>query len=164
MLRTVTLAAATLATGLMAGLFYAYACSVMPGLSRSDDRTFITAMQRINVAIINGWFLACFLGALVLTALAAALHVGAGLRPALWWILAGLALYVLVLVVTGAINVPLNNAIAAAGEVGRIDDPAAVRAQFEATWIRWNTVRAVLSTASFGCLLWALIQSARLTA
>ncbi|MGH3465875.1 MAG: anthrone oxygenase family protein [Kribbellaceae bacterium] len=60
--------------------------------------------------------LACFLGALVLTALAAVLHLRADLRPALWWILAGLALYVLVLVITGVINIPLN-AIEAAGEV-----------------------------------------------
>jgi uncharacterized membrane protein len=56
------------------------------------------------------------------------------------------------------------NAIEAAGEVDRIDDRAAVRAQFEAAWVRWNTVRAVLSTAAFASLLGALIQSARLTA
>jgi uncharacterized membrane protein len=48
--------------------------------------------------------------------------------------------------------------------VDRIDDPAAVRAQFEAAWVRWNSVRAVLSTAAFASLLGALIQSARLTA
>ena len=39
------LAAATLTTGLMAGLYYAYAISVMLGLSRTDDRTFVSAMQ-----------------------------------------------------------------------------------------------------------------------
>ena len=41
------------ATGLMAGLYYAYAYSVMLGLSMTDDRTFVSAMQQINVAIIN---------------------------------------------------------------------------------------------------------------
>ena len=51
--RSGALAAATITTGLMAGLYYAYACSVMPGLSRTDDRTFVSAMQQINVAIIN---------------------------------------------------------------------------------------------------------------
>jgi uncharacterized membrane protein len=51
--RSGTLAAATLTTGLMAGLYYAYAYSVMLGLSRTDDRTFVSAMQQINVAILN---------------------------------------------------------------------------------------------------------------
>ena len=51
--RTGVLAAATITTGLMAGLYYAYACSVMLGLSRTGDRTFVSAMQQINVAILN---------------------------------------------------------------------------------------------------------------
>jgi hypothetical protein len=35
----------------------------MPGLRRTDDRTFVDAMQSINVAIINGWFALSFAGA-----------------------------------------------------------------------------------------------------
>src|SRR4051812_41285218 len=50
------LGAATLTTGLMAGLFYAFDVSVMPGLSRTDDRTFVTAMRSINEAIENPLF------------------------------------------------------------------------------------------------------------
>jgi uncharacterized membrane protein len=64
------LAAATLTTGLMAGLYYAYAISVTLGLSWTDDRTFVSAMQQINVAILNPWFFVSFFGALVFTALA----------------------------------------------------------------------------------------------
>src|SRR6266540_3801200 len=78
--RGASLVAAALTMGLMAGLFYAYACSVMLGLRRADDRTFVDGMQRINVAILNGWFFASFLGALLLTALAGVLHLGAGWR------------------------------------------------------------------------------------
>ena len=33
---------------------------------------------------------------------------------------------------------------------------AAARAAFESTWVRWNVVRAVCSTAAFGCLVGAL--------
>lgn len=36
-----------------------------------------------------------------------------------------------------------------------VDQPA-VRERFEATWVRWNLVRAVVSTAAFGCPAWAL--------
>jgi uncharacterized membrane protein len=49
----VVLVAATVTMGLIAGLFYAYACSVMLGLRQTDARTFVYAMQRINVAILN---------------------------------------------------------------------------------------------------------------
>ena len=41
-------------------------------------------------------------------------------------------------------------------------DLAAVRERFgEAKWIRWNIVRAVMSTAAFGCLTWALVLYGR---
>jgi uncharacterized membrane protein len=51
--------------------------------------------------------------------------------------------------------------------VAKISDPAvlaAVRAHFEATWVRWNIVRAVLNAGAFGCLLWALVVHGRLAA
>jgi uncharacterized membrane protein len=155
--RSVVLVAATMATGLMAGLFYAYACSVMLGLGRTADQTFVEAMQRINVAILNGWFAVIFGGALVLTALAGVLHSAADWRSALPWIVAAFVLYVAALAITFAVNVPLNNQLDAAGEAARIAEIATVRAQFEARWVRWNVARTVACTAAFGCLAWALV-------
>ena len=70
------------------------------------------------------------------------------------WIVAGLVLYVAVLVITFRVNVPLNDGLAAAGSPAA--DPAAARTAFEGTWVRWNVVRAVCSTAAFGCLVGAL--------
>jgi uncharacterized membrane protein len=160
--RTGALIAATITTGLMAGLFYAYACSVMPGLGRADDRTFVSAMQQINVAIVNGWFLIIFLGALGFTALAAALHLPAGGRGALPWIAAGLVLYVIALGTTIGLNIPLNNELTAAGDPDGIVDLAAVRERFEAAWVRWHLVRTVASTVAFGCLTWALVLHGRI--
>jgi uncharacterized membrane protein len=161
--RTAVLVGATITTGLAAGLFYAYACSVLLGLGRADDRTFVVAMQRINVAILNGWFALGFGGALLLTALAAVLHLGGTGRSVLPWIAAALVLYVAVVVITMGIHVPLNNALDAAGEPDRIADLAAVRRRFESTWVPWNVVRAAASTAAFGCLTWALVLHGRLT-
>jgi uncharacterized membrane protein len=142
---TATLVAATITNGLMAGLFAAYSYAVMPGLGQADDRTFVEAMQQTNAAILNGWFGICFGGALLFAAAAAVLHLG---RPGLPWIVAGLVLYAAVLVITFRVNVPLND---------RLADPAAVRAAFEGTWVRWNIVRAVCSTAAFGSLVGALV-------
>ena len=147
---TTALVAAVITNGLMAGLFAAFSYAVMPGLARTGDRTFVDAMQQMNTAILNGWFAVCFGGAVVFAAAAVLLHLG---RPGLPWIVAGLVLYVAVLAVTFVVHVPLNDALVAAGDA----DPAAVRARFEGTWVRWNVVRAVLSTGAFGCLTSALV-------
>lgn len=157
------LVAATVAVGLVAGLFYAYACSVMLGLGQADDRTFVDAMQRINVAILNGWFFFSFIGALVLTALAGALHLPEQGRTVLPWIAAAFILHLVVVVITGTVNVPLNDELAAAGDPDGIASLAAVRERFEAAWVRWNMVRALASTAAFGCLSWALVLHGRAT-
>nr|RPH31680.1 MAG: DUF1772 domain-containing protein [Chloroflexota bacterium] len=149
----------------MAGVFGLYAHTIMPGLGRTDDRTFVGAFQAIDRAIINPWFLAGgFVGALVFTALAAVLHVPADRRSVLPWIAVALILYLVVFVITIGVNVPLNDAIKAAGDPDRIADPAMVRERFdEARWVAWNNVRTLASTAAFGCLAWALVLFGRAT-
>ncbi|MGH3329398.1 MAG: DUF1772 domain-containing protein [Streptomycetales bacterium] len=159
--RGATLVAATMAMGLSAGLLYAYACSVMLALRGTDDRTFVDVMQRINVAILNGWFAVGFVGALVFTTLAVVLHLGGEGLPVLPWIVAALVLYGVALGITMRFNVPLNNELAAAGEPDHIADLATVRERFEAPWVRWNIARAVASTAALGCLSWALVLHGR---
>jgi uncharacterized membrane protein len=161
--RSASLVAATITMGLMAGLFFAWAQGVMTGLHRASDRTFVEALQQMNVAILNGWFALAFGGSAVLTALAGVLYLRADARSVLPWIIAAFVLYLLVLVITFVINVPLNDELVGAGPVDRIADLAAVRVRFETTWVRWNIVRAVLNTAAFGCLTWALILHGRLT-
>ena len=159
-LREVVLIAATLTTGLMAGVFGLYSNAIMPGLRRTDDRTFVAAFQSIDRAVINPVFMATFLGALVLTALTALLHFTGEARSLLPWIVAALVLYLVVFVVTIRVNVPRNNEIKAAGDVDRMTDVHGVRERFnEARWVRWNHLRAFASILAFGLLSWALIQS-----
>jgi uncharacterized membrane protein len=156
----VSLIAATMAIGLMAGVFGLYAHAIMPGLRRTDDRTFVGAFQAIDTAIINPWFLPVFFGALVLTALAAALHLGEG--SVLPWTVAAFVLYLVTFVITIRVNVPLNNAIKAAGNPDEITDLAGVRERFdEDRWSRLNVVRAVTTTIALGCLAWALVEYGR---
>jgi uncharacterized membrane protein len=156
LVRVVALVAATMTTGLIAGLFYAYACSVMIALRRADDRTFIDVMQRISKAIQNGWFALSFVGAFVFTALAAVLYLIAGEPLILLFVTAAFAAYLVCLVITFSGNIPLNNRLDAAGPADRIADPAAVRQRFEAPWVRLNTARTLASTVAFGCLCMAL--------
>jgi uncharacterized membrane protein len=155
-LRTTTLIVATVTLGLMAGLFYAYAGSVMPGLRGADDRTVIDVMQRVNVAIQTPLFGLLFVGALASTGVAAFLHTGR--RPVLVPVLIALGLYALTLLITFAVNIPLNNRLAAAGPVRDIADPHAVRAAFYGAWVRWNTVRSLTSAGAFGSACWALAR------
>lgn len=164
-LRATSLIAAVMTMGLVAGAFALYAHAIMPGLGRTDDRTFIGAFQSVDRAIINPWFMAGgFLGAPVFTALAAALHLGEDWRSVLPWIAAALVLYLAAFAITIGVNVPLNNGIKAAGDPDRIADLAGVRERFdEARWASWNLVRVATSLAAFGCLTWALVLFGRST-
>jgi uncharacterized membrane protein len=154
------LASAAVVTGLIAGVYYAFACSVMLGLGASGDRTFIEAMQNINKKIENPVFFLTFFGALVLPAWALRTFRRHD-RSLRLWIAAGLVLYAVGLITTMAVNIPLNNQLAAAGAPAKITDPAAVRARFEDTWNMWNIARALLSTAAAACLARALLMAGR---
>lgn len=156
-LQTATLLVATISTGLMAGLFAAFAYSVMPGLGRSSNRTMIEAMQNINKAILNPVFMLMFMGSIPILGLAVFLAWRGHGRAALPWIIAALALYLIAFLITSGINVPLNDKLAKAGNPRHIDDLASVRSAFENTWVRWNIVRALFHAAAFGCLAWALV-------
>ncbi|MEV5203415.1 anthrone oxygenase family protein [Streptomyces sp. NPDC053720] len=156
-LQTGVLIAATLSTGLMAGLFAAFAYAVMPGLAKSSDHTFVEAMQSINKAILNPAFMLPFMGAIPLLGLAVVLAWRGHGRSALPWLIAALVLYLVAFMVTGGVNVPLNDQLARAGDPAHAGQLAAVRADFENKWVLWNVVRALLHTAAFACLAWALL-------
>ncbi|MEU6775773.1 anthrone oxygenase family protein [Streptomyces sp. NPDC046759] len=135
--RAAVLIAATVTTGLGAGVFYVFACAVMPAPAHSVDRTYVEVMRNIDTVIQNPVFFLSFMGAPALTALSAW-----QLRttPCARWVRAALAAYALVLLVTMTFSIPLNNALAAQG------DPARLREQFEGPWVAWNAVRALGST------------------
>ncbi|MEV0223995.1 anthrone oxygenase family protein [Streptomyces sp. NPDC050704] len=153
------LLAATIATGLMAGLFGTYADNVMPALARSDDRVYIEVMQNIDDVIQNPVFLLIFSGALLLTAVSAwQLRGSPRLR---WWVFAAFVAYALAFLVTVGFNIPLNTDLVDAGNPATIADPAAVREDFEDPWVAWNAVRTVLHVLAFALLTPALVRYGR---
>ena len=149
------LVVATVLTGLVAGTYYAYACSVMLALGRTSDRTFIEVMQRINVAIQNPVFFAALFGAPVASGVAVWLQASdsGGVSG---WTIAALVLNVAGFLITVVANIPLNNALDTAGDPAAIADPAAVRRRFERVWNAWNVARGVVTTAAVVGLALAL--------
>ena len=136
------LVVATSLLGLSAGLFATFSYAVMPGLRRTDDATFVQSMRAINVAILNPVFAVVFAGAAVATVAALVSAWGTGARP---WLIATVVLYVVgAFVVTGAVNVPLNDTLAAG-----TDGATQLRGAFEDRWVLWNHVRSVLTVAAF---------------
>ena len=163
-MRAAALVAATATTGLMAGVFGLYAHTIMRGLGRTDDRTFVGAFQAIDRAIINPLFMLAFFGALVSGAVATFLYVGDDDGSVLPWVAAGTVLYFLVVAITVSVHLPLNDGIKAAGDPDAIDVAAARAAFSEGRWVAWNVVRVILNTVAFVVLLWALVLHGRATA
>jgi uncharacterized membrane protein len=141
--------AATLGTGLIAGVFYAFSTFVMKALARQPAAEGMAAMQAINVAVINPLFLGVFLGTAAACAGAAVVALLWCERPGASLLLAGAALYLVgTFGVTMAANVPLNNALA---QLTR-DDPDAPRrwAEYVSRWTTWNHVRTAAAVAAAG--------------
>jgi uncharacterized membrane protein len=144
-LTVVLIAAAALGSAAVGGLFYAFSTFVMRGLDRTDPVSAIVAMRGINdEAQANAPFLLLFFGSTLLAVavgIVAALHLS---RPGNAYLLAGAVLAVLAAVVTVAVNVPLNDQLAALAPAGLSSADAAARWQaYLGPWTAWNHVRAV---------------------
>lgn len=156
--RAIVLIASTISTGLLAGVYYSYAVSVMPALNQVDDRAAVDVMQRINVVIVNPVFMLSFLGAPVVTAVIAGMLFGKDMPSVLAGVGAAAVLNIVGTLVSFAFNIPLNNQLDAAGKAVSIADPTNVWSDFITSWVRWNIVRGLAHTAAFGSLIWALVQ------
>jgi uncharacterized membrane protein len=149
--------AATITMGIGAGVYLLYLAAIMPGLGRTEDKTFVGAFQQIDTAIVGPFLLVFFVGPLVFSAVAAGAHLGDGDRTGLALIAGAIVLQLVMAGITLGVNVPLNDGIKAAGDPSKVD-VVAVRDLFNETrWARWNAVRTVLATGAFGLLAWALV-------
>lgn len=149
-----------LLAGLIAGLFYSYACSVNLGLGKLADREYLTAMQSINKEILNPVFFISFLGTLIaLPASTGIIYAKEGINVTFWLILAATLLYAAgTFGVTIFGNVPLNEALAVFNIEGATASELALqRSRFEIPWNRLNTLRTIASACSFVVYLTAII-------
>jgi len=143
--------ASALGCGLMAGVFFAFSTFVMRALARLPAAQGIAAMQSINIVVLNPAFLGVFVGTVVLSLGAVTASVSTGWKPATYWLIAGTVLYFFGnIAVTGACNVPRNDALA-------LLDPASAEAaniwkEYLVSWSAWNHVRTVTALAACAAL------------
>ena len=156
--RAIMLGGATLTTGLVAGVFYAYSVSVGPGLVAQSDASYVATMQEINERIQNPLFFASFIGAVLFLLAALVVHLPR-LRSGRFLLISVACLLYIGggFLLTAFINVPMNDQLATVDP----DAPARVlsraREAYEDPWNFWNGIRTVFSTLAFLALTGACL-------
>jgi uncharacterized membrane protein len=157
--RALTLACATLTTGLVAGVYYAYTVSVNLGLAAQPDASYVATMQAINERIENPLFFASFFGAALFSLAALAAHYSRRPRSGRFWLIA-LACVLYIggsFLLTAFVNVPMNEELARVASDASAGELARARAAYEGPWDFWNGVRTVFSFLAFLVLIGACL-------
>lgn len=156
---TVLLLITAVLTALIAGLFYAYSCSVVLGLGKLSNMEYLRSMQSINREILNPVFFISFMGTAVLLPVTTFLFKGE--QPAFLFLLLASAAYLIgVFGVTIAGNVPLNDMLDQFDINGATEEAVKqMRDRFENRWNFLNNIRTVFSVISIALVVCACIWS-----
>ena len=141
----VLIAAATISSAAIGGLFFAFSTFVMAGLDRANPATAITAMRGINAeAQANPPFLLLFFGSALLALLVGGIAAVRLRQPGSGYLLAGAVVAVAAVFVTMAFNVPLNNHLDTL-DPARLSAADAAREwrAYLGPWTAWNHVRTI---------------------
>jgi uncharacterized membrane protein len=151
----------TLTTALIAGLFYAYSCSVNGGLAQLSDAHYILAMQSINKAIQNPMFFMSFMGTLFLLPISTYLHYNQDELNRFYLLLFATIFYLIgVIAITAFGNIPLNNALNDFS-VQSADNEAITKARlgFESAWNSFHLIRTIASISSLILVILACLKN-----
>jgi uncharacterized membrane protein len=133
---------AALGSGLIAGTFFAFSAFVMRALGRLPAAQGITAMQKINIVVINPLFLSVFLGTAGLSVVMLVWSLTKlGTAAGVYLLIASLAYLIGTFGVTMRLNVPLNDRLAGVG--ADTTEGEKVWANYLVEWTKWNHVRTV---------------------
>ena len=134
---------AILLTGLLAGLFYGYDCSVIQGLGQLENNAYLAAFQSINKVIQNPWFFISFMGSLLVLPLASWLSYKQG--AAFYLLLSASILYFIgVFGVTIGCNIPLNEQLANFQiSTATESEISAMRKTFGHSWNTYHKIRTI---------------------
>lgn len=142
--------------GTVGGVFFAFSTFVMKAFSQLPAAQGVAAMQRINVVVINPFFLGAFVGTAALSAACIAVSFMPWTSPRSALALSASLLYLVgTFLVTIAFNVPRNERLARMDAASA--DAAAWWAEYVREWTWWNHVRTVAALAAAACAALALI-------
>jgi uncharacterized membrane protein len=148
---------AALGSGLIAGFFLAFSACVMAALGRIPPASGISAMQSVNVVVLNPVFLGTFFGTAALSFVLAAAALMNWTEPGAFYLLAGSLLYLAgSILVTMICNVPLNNRLAAVKPESA--EGKAVWTHYLRVWTAWNHVRTAAPLAAMACFILAFAR------
>ena len=138
---------AAIGSALVAGVFFAFSSFVMKALARVTPEHGISAMQAINVTVINPWFLGLFLGTGVVSLFLAIRALFLLEHEAARYVLSGSLVYLIgSIVVTIVCNIPRNERLASLPAAS----PGSVKAwmDYVSSWTLCNHVRTTASLAA----------------
>lgn len=146
-LLTFTVIAAAIGCAVIGGIFFAFSNFVMKALARLPSPYGMTAMQSINVVVLNKWFLGVFTGTAFVSLLLSVYAIANWGTPSAPWLLGGGVAYVVgswMLTIAG--NVPLNKQLA---ELSPQDHAAAdAWLHYTGRWTSLNSQRALGSVVA----------------
>lgn len=143
--------AAIMFNGAIFGFFFAWACSTLWGLDNADPRVAIEAMQNMNAIVRNPVFAPAFFGTPFVLLAAGLIARGDDRHRASRFFFAAGALYLVGgAMLTGAINVPMNNDLADVVIPESVEAAEAIWMDYSDDWKFWNGVRTIFSGVSLG--------------
>ncbi len=147
-----------LLSGAIFGFFYAWICSTRWGLDAADPRVAISAMQAMNASVRNIVFAPAFFGTPFVLLFTAVLARSAGApRPALAFAAAGILYLLGGMILTMAVNVPMNEALGALSVPENREDAAAIWSAYSPRWQVFNTLRTLASGGTLLLTGWGLL-------
>jgi uncharacterized membrane protein len=131
-----------IASGISAGIFFAFSTFVMKALAQQPPAQGIAVMQSINITVINPWFMMAFFGpAVACIVLTVSLLFQWHQPGAVYWLVGSLLYLIGTIGVTIACNIPLNDALAIITPESA--EGTTLWAQFLTDWTFWNHIRTV---------------------
>ena len=158
----VTLFLSIIFCSLVAGLLFAFAVVVMPGIAKLNDKEYLLAFKHMDGIIQNNQplFLLVWVGSIlsvIITLILGIMNLNGG---QLYLLTGGSILYLFgVQLPTFRFNIPLNNSLQNLG-IEALEEPQATlsRSDFEIPWNRWNRIRTVNAIGSVVLLLLLIIR------
>ena len=140
------------------GFFYAWVCSTMWGLDVADPRISIQAMNAMNASVRNAVFAPAFFGTpVVLGITALALWRQKFPKAASLFALSAGVYFCFGLVLTMAINVPMNEALAMIENLTDASEAGQIWLNYSPKWQFWNQARTAASGLSFLIAVYAVL-------